>query len=220
MKSIEINGTLRNNLGKKHTKALRAEGEVPCIIYGGEEIIHFSAPANELRHILYTHNVFLVKLSINGKQIQAILQDTQFHPVTDKVLHLDFIEVSDSKPATVSLPIQITGTSVGIRAGGKLRQRRRYLKVKGLLKDLPDELTINIENLNIGDFIKVEDLSYENLELLDPSRAMILGVATSRLSKGMEIGETGEEEAEEGAAEGEETAASKEVETKEESAEA
>jgi len=89
-----------------------------------------------LRHILYTHNVFLVKLTINGKQIQAILHDTQFHPVTDEVLHLDFIEVSDSKPATVSLPIQITGSSVGIRAGGKLRQRRRYLKVKGLLKDL------------------------------------------------------------------------------------
>jgi len=220
MKSIEIKGSLRNNLGKKHTKALRAKGEVPCIIYGGEQIVHFSASANELRHILYTHDVFLVKLSIEGKQYQAILHDSQFHPVTDQVLHLDFIEVSDSKPAVVSLPVEITGNSVGIRAGGKLRQRRRYLKVKGLLKDLPEALTIKIDDLNIGDFIKVEDLNFENLELLDPPRAMIIGIATSRLSKGMEIGEVAEEEDEEGTKEADETAAAKEEEKKEESAEA
>ena len=224
MKSIEIKGNLRKKLGKKHNTALRANGEVPCVIYGGEDIVHFSCSENELHHILYTPDIYLVKLSIDGKQYQAILQDTQFHPVTDKVLHLDFIEVSDVKPAVVSLPIVLTGNSVGIRAGGKLRQRRRYLKVKGLLKDLPDVLSIKIDDLNIGDFIKVQDLNYSNLELLDPSRAMIVGVATSRLSKGMEAGEVAEEGAEEGtaevAAEGAEDTAPKEEEKKEESSEA
>lgn len=224
MKSIEIKGNLRKNLGKKHTAALRAKGEVPCVIYGGEEIVHFSSSENELHHIIYTPDVYLVKLSINSKQYQAILQDAQFHPVTDKVLHLDFIEVSDTKPAVVSLPVQITGNSIGIRAGGKLRQRRRYLKVKGLLKDLPDALAIKIDDLNIGDFIKVQDLDYSNLELLDPSRAMVVGVATSRLSKGMELEEVAEAAAEEGAEEGgeevAEATAPKEGEQKEESSEA
>ena len=176
MKSIEINGNLRKSLGKKHTATLRAKGEVPCVMYGGEEIVHFSTSENELRHIIYTSDVYLVHLSINDKQYQAILQDAQFHPVSDKVLHLDFIEVSDAKPAVVSLPVHITGNSVGIRAGGKLRQRRRYLKAKGLLKDLPDILNIEIEDLNIGDFVKVQDLDYPNLELLDPARAMIVGI--------------------------------------------
>jgi large subunit ribosomal protein L25 len=196
MKSIEIKGNLRKNIGKKHTAALRANGEVPCVIYGGDEIVHFSSSENELHHIIYTPDVYHVKLTIDNKPYQAILHDAQFHPVSDKVLHLDFIEVSDIKPAIVSLPVQITGNSVGIRAGGKLRQRRRYLKVRGLIKDLPDVLKIEIDDLNIGDFIKVEDLEYPNLELLDPARAMILGVSTSRLSKGMEMGEDEAEAAE------------------------
>ena len=224
MKSIEIKGNLRKNLGKKHTAALRANGEVPCVIYGGEENVHFSSSENELRHIIYTPDIYLVKVSIDSKQYQVILQDIQFHPVSDKLLHLDFIEVSDVKPAVVSLPVKITGKSAGIMAGGKLRQRRRYLKVKGLIKDLPDVLTIEIDDLNIGDFIKVQDLDYPNLELLDPSRAMVVGVATSRLSKGMEIGEVAEEGAEEGveegAEEGAEATASEETEKKEESSEA
>jgi large subunit ribosomal protein L25 len=221
MKSIEINGSLRKNLGKKFTQALRIKGEVPCVIYGGEQIVHFNSPENELRHIIYTPDVYLVNLNIEGKKYKAILQDAQFHPVTDKVLHLDFIEVSDVKPATVSLPIEITGNSVGIRAGGKLRQRRRYLKVKGLLKDLPDVLKIEIDNLNIGDFVKVQDLDYTNLELLDPPRAMIVGVSTSRLSKGMELAEEkAEEGTEEAGEEGAEASAAKDEEKKEESSEA
>ena len=221
MKSIEIKGNLRKNLGKKHSAALRANGEVPCVIYGGEEIVHFSSSENELRHIIYTPDVYHVKLTLDNKQYQAILHDAQFHPVSDKVLHLDFIEVSDTKPAVVSLPVQITGSSVGIRAGGKLRQRRRYLKVSGLIKDLPDVLKIEIDDLDIGDFVKVEDLNYPNLDLLDPSRAMIVGVATSRLSKGMEMGEDEgvEVAAEEGAEEGAEAATPTEGEKKEESSE-
>lgn len=115
MKSIEIKAALRKEIGKKHSKALRKQGLVPCVMYGGEEVIHFSAPENEYRHIIYTPDVFLVKLNIEGKIHLAILQDSQFHPVTDKLLHLDFIRVYEDKPAIVSIPIVLTGTSAGIK---------------------------------------------------------------------------------------------------------
>lgn len=201
MKTIDIKGTLRKEIGKKQSKALRNEGKVPCVMYGGEENIHFAADSNDLRHLLYTHDVFLVNLDIEGKKYQAFLKDSQFHPVSDDVLHLDFIQVFVDKPAVVELPIIISGNSEGIRAGGKLRQRRRYLKVRGLYKDLPEYLDVDITTLNIGDFIKVSDLNFEHLELLDPERAMVVGVSASRLSKGMGPGE--EEIAEAEAAEAE-----------------
>jgi len=189
MKSIEINGNLRKETGKKSTIELRNQGVVPCVIYGGKENINFSVKINDLRQIIYTHNVYLIKLNLDGQQYNAILKDTQFHPVTDEPVHLDFVEVSDNKPAVVSLPVTLTGSSIGLKEGGKLRQRRRYLKVKGMLKDLPETLVIDITDVNIGRFLKIADLKYPNLELLDPARAMVVGVATSRIAKGMEEGE-------------------------------
>jgi large subunit ribosomal protein L25 len=189
MKSIEIKVETRKSTGKKESVQLRQEGKIPCVIYGGSENMHFAARMNDFRHVIYTHDVFLVILDMEGKKVKAILKDIQFHPVTDEPLHMDFIQVYDDKPAIVSLPITITGNSVGIRAGGKLRQRRRYLKAKGLINDLPESLTIDITDLEIGKFIKVSDLKYDNLELLDPGRAMVVGVSTSRVAKGMEIEE-------------------------------
>lgn len=189
MKSIEIKVNLRKETGKKSTIELRSKGAVPCVMYGGEKNIHFTAKTNDLRHIIYTHNIYLIKLDIEGKQYKAMLKDIQFHPVTDEPLHLDFIEVSENKPATVELPVTITGSSVGIKAGGKLRQRRRFLKVRGLVSDLPETLDVDITDLNIGQYLKVGDLNYPNLELLDPSRVMVAGVGASRISKGMEEGE-------------------------------
>jgi large subunit ribosomal protein L25 len=192
MKSLEINVSLCKNTGKKQTKELRKVNIVPCVMYGGKEVIHFSAHENEFRHLIYTNHVYLVKLNIDGKAYQAVLKDLQFHPVTDKIYHIDFVEVDDNKTAVVSLPITISGNSTGIKAGGKLRQRRRYLKVRGLIKDFPETLDIDITDLNIGDAIKVSQLNFENLELLDPKQAMVVGVTTSRLAKGMEAGESGE----------------------------
>jgi large subunit ribosomal protein L25 len=189
MKSIEINGELRQSTGKKQSINLRNQGLVPCVMYGGEENIHFAAKMNDFRHIVYTHDIYVILLDFDGKKYKAILKDIQFHPVTDEVLHMDFIQVFDDKPAIVLLPIAITGNSVGIRAGGKLRQRRRYLKVKGLIADLPETLSIDITELEIGKYIKVSDLKYDKLELLDPGRAMVVGVSTSRVAKGMEIEE-------------------------------
>ncbi|MFP4059196.1 MAG: 50S ribosomal protein L25/general stress protein Ctc [bacterium] len=186
MKFIDLKGSIRESVGKKDSKKLRKKGNVPCVLYGGEEIKHFHAHENTFKDLIYTHVVYIVNLEIDGEKHKAILKDIQFHPVTDKILHIDFIEVFDDEPVVVHMPIELTGSSEGIKAGGKLRQRRRELKVKALYKDLPDVLKVDITKLNIGDTLKVGDLSYPNIEMLDPHRAMVVGVVSSRLiSKAM-----------------------------------
>lgn len=182
MKTIEIKTASRDHFGKKSTRSLRNEGNVPCVMYGGKEILHFYAHENEFRFLIYTPEVFIVNLKIDDKTYTAVLKDMQFHPVNDKLLHIDFIEVFDDKPVTINLPIKITGESVGIKAGGKLRVKRRNLKVKGFTKDFPEHLSIDITNLEIGQSIKIGDLSYDNLEIIDNKRAMIVAVATSRIA--------------------------------------
>lgn len=213
MKTLEIKVTKRSDLGKKSSRKLRAEGNVPCVLYGGDETIHFYAHDNDFKDLVYTHHVHLIDFNIDGKAHKAILKEIQFHPVTDKILHIDFIEVSDNKSATVAIPIVLTGNSIGIKNGGKLRQRRRLLKVKGLIGDMPDELDVDITDLNIGDSFKVKDLKFDNLEMLDPQQAMVVGVVSSRIAaKGMitieeevkeEKAEAEEEEAEESKSEAE-----------------
>jgi len=221
MKTITIDVERRTELGKKSTRDLRKMDHVPCVMYGGAEVIHFHAHENDFRHIVYSPIAYIVELKLDGKLHKAVMQDLQFHPVTDKLYHIDFVEVSDDRPVTVELPIKLVGDSIGIKNGGKSRQRRRVLKVRGLIENLPDALDLDITNVEIGDVVKIGDLSYENLEILDPARSMIYSVVSSRVSmKGMEIEEP-EVEAEEGeeAAEGEEapTEAAAEEETSAES---
>jgi len=202
MKSIAISAEKRTELGKKSTRELRKADHVPCVMYGGAEVIHFHAHENDFRHIIYTPNAYIIELTIDGKLHKAVMQDLQFHPVTDKVNHIDFVEVFDDKPVTVDIPIQLVGDAIGLKDGGKARQRRRVLKVRGLIKDLPDTLEVDITNVAISDVIKIGDLSYDNIEILDPARSMVYAIISSRLSmKGMEIDEvvTEEEETEEGA---------------------
>ena len=188
MKTFDISVKKRSELGKKSTKKLRDEGNVPCVMYGGGETLHFYAHENSFRNLIYTHHVHAINFDIDGKVHKAILKEIQFHPVTDKILHIDFIEVSNTKPATVNIPIELVGNSEGIRNGGKLRQRRRLLKVKGLVTNMPDVLEIDITELNIGDSFKVRDLKYNDLELLDPPQSMIVGVISSRIAaKGMTV---------------------------------
>lgn len=200
MKKLSIKVEKRKELGKKSSKQLRAQEQVPCVMYGGEDIIHFHAHENNFRKLIYTDQVHLVELDIEGKTLNAVLKEIQFHPVTDSILHIDFVQVFEDKPAIVTLPVKLVGTSEGILAGGKLRQRRRTIKVKGLVKDMPEVLEIDITHLNIGDVTKIGDLSYPNLEILDPAQAMVVGVVSSRLAaKGMELVEEtaeGEEAAE------------------------
>ncbi len=207
MKTLEIKGVLRQDLGKKESKDLRKQGIVPCVMYGGEKNLHFSAHENQFKKLIYTPDVFLVKLEVDGQVFDAVMQDIQFHPVSDNIIHIDFVQVFPDKKVTVNLPVRLTGSSVGILEGGKLRQRRRYLKVSGLIKDMPDRLEIDLTDLNIGESLKIGDLDYDNLEILDPPRAMVVGVVSSRLiAKGLrealpeEVEEVAAEEVEDGEA--------------------
>ncbi len=205
MKTIAISAEKRTELGKKSTRDLRKSDHVPCVMYGGAEVLHFHAHENDFRHIVYTPNAFIVEFDLDGKKHKAVMQELQFNPVSDKLNHIDFVEVFDDRPVTVEIPIKLVGAAIGLKDGGKPRQRRRVLKVRGLVKNLPDVLEIDITNVAIGDVIKIGDLDYKDLEILDPSRSMVFAVVSSRISKGMEMGEA-EVEAEEAAAEAAEAA--------------
>jgi large subunit ribosomal protein L25 len=183
MKTIEINASFRKELGNKNAKALRKAGNVPCVIYGGKENIHFYAHENSFKDLIYTPDAHLVNLNIEGKEINVVLKEIQFHPVTDRIIHVDFVEVFPDKPVVVNIPIKVFGDSVGILAGGKLRIRRRSLKAKGFANDLPEVLPIDITELKIHQSIKVGELSYDKIELLDPRNSMVLAVATSRVAQ-------------------------------------
>jgi large subunit ribosomal protein L25 len=183
MKTIEIKGSFRRELGKKSSKEIRKEGNVPCVIYGKEKNIHFFAHENGFKNLVYTPEAHLVKLSIEDKEYMAVLKDMQFHPVKDNILHADFIEINDTKPVIINIPIKVSGDSVGVIAGGKLSIKRRSLKVKGLAKDLPEALHIDITDLKIHEGVKVGDLSFDKIELLDPKKSMVLTIATSRVAQ-------------------------------------
>lgn len=190
MKTIEIAAKKRIETGKTSTKKIRKEENVPCVMYGGDKVSHFYCHENAFLKLIYTHEAHLVNLDIEGDKHIAIVQEIQFHPVTDKILHIDFVEVFEDKPVTMHIPILLTGNSIGVKNGGKIRQKRRDLKVKGFAKDLPDHLEVDITDVEIGHTVKVGDLSYPKLELLDPHRSMVVSVISSRLAaKGMEIGE-------------------------------
>ncbi|MEI8225668.1 MAG: 50S ribosomal protein L25/general stress protein Ctc [Bacteroidota bacterium] len=183
MKTIEIKGTFRTELGKKSSKQLRKTGNVPCVIYGKEKNIHFHAHENSFKNLIYTPEAHMVKLSIEDKEYKAVLKDMQFHPVNDKILHADFIEIFDNKPVIINISIKVSGDSAGVLAGGKLSIKRRTLKVKGLANDLPEFLPIDITDLKIHEGLKVGDLSYDKIELLDPKISMVLTIATSRVAQ-------------------------------------
>jgi len=187
MKTLEIKGSFRTDLGKKSSKELRKAGNVPCVIYGKEKNIHFHTHENNFKHLVYTPEAHLTKLIIDDKEYKAVLKDMQFHPVSDRILHADFIEILDNKPVVINIPIKVTGNSVGVIAGGKLTLKRRTLKVKGLADDLPETLSVDITSLKVHDSIKISDLSYPKIELLDPKRSMVLTIATSRVAQKTDV---------------------------------
>jgi large subunit ribosomal protein L25 len=183
MKTIEINCSLRKELGKKSSMELRKANNVPCVLYGGKENVHFSTHENNFTKLIYTPDAHLVKLNIEGKVFEAVLKEIQFHPVTDKIIHIDFTEVSGDKPITIGIPIKVSGDSAGVKAGGKLRIRRRSLLVKGNAGDIPEFLPIDITELKIHQSVKVSDLSFDKIELVDPKKSMVLTIATSRVAQ-------------------------------------
>ncbi|MCX6330117.1 MAG: 50S ribosomal protein L25/general stress protein Ctc [Bacteroidia bacterium] len=195
MKTIEIKGSLRKELGKKSSKKTRDEGCVPCVIYGKENNIHFHAHENSFKNLVYTHEAHLVKLDLDGQVYNVVLHEMQFHPVTDKILHADFVQIFENKPVIIDVPVTVTGEAVGVKTGGKLIVKKRHLKVKGFANDLPENLVIDVTDLKIAHSIKVSDLAYNKIELLDPKITTVVTVATSRVAL-----KTEEEEAAEAAA--------------------
>ena len=180
MKSLAISVKSRENVGKSNTRALRNQGNVPCVLYGGEKQVCFYAHENDFRKLVYTPDVFIVELNIDGETKKAIMQDIQFHPVTDKILHIDFLEVFDDKPITVSIPVILNGLSIGVRNGGNLMFRRRKIITRGLSVNLPDTIEIDIENLKIGQFVYIKDLHLDGCDFLAPDNSVVVGVKTAR----------------------------------------
>ncbi len=183
MKSVEIVGSKRAAVGKKETKKLRAADLVPCVLYGGEEPIHFQTNASEFRKIIYTPNVYLVDLNIDGEIYKALMQDVQFHPVEEQILHCDFLKITDEKPIKIEVPVKVEGYAVGMRAGGKMKLNLRRLKVKGLAKNIPDFITINIDNLDLGQSIKVGQVTVENLEFLNSKAVPVVTIVVTRAAR-------------------------------------
>ncbi len=180
MKTVQLSGSPRANVGKTDAAALRAQGRVPCVIYGGGEQIHFSADTRHFKDIIYTPETNLVNVEVNGKSYRTVLQEAQFHRIKDTLIHADFLLVSDDKPITVKLPVKTVGQAEGVKAGGKLNLKMRKLKVKGLVSKLPEVIELNIENLGIGKSIAAGDINIEGITLLHPKNISIVSVDTTR----------------------------------------
>lgn len=180
MKTISISGSLRENVGKKGAHELRTREMVPCVIYGGKEQVHFSALEKDFKSLVYTPDVHLVKLDVGGKTCNAILQDIQFHKVTDKILHIDFLEVLPGKAVVMEIPVRTTGTSEGVREGGKLYVKLKKLKVKGLPEKFPDNISIDITKMKIGDSVRVGDIKIDGLQLLNAPNVTVVAVRVTR----------------------------------------
>jgi large subunit ribosomal protein L25 len=180
MKSITIQGTKRESVGKKSTKALRDAELVPCVVYGGGEPLNFSAEERAFKGLVYTPEAHTVSIEVDGQVIPAVLQDIQFHPITDRILHADFYQLADDKPVVMEVPVRITGRSKGVVAGGVLRQSFRKLKVKAIPANLPDEVVVDITSLKIGNKLYVGGLKAEGYSFMHPDNAVVVAVKMSR----------------------------------------
>jgi large subunit ribosomal protein L25 len=180
MKVVSLSGSLRENVGKKDARKVRNNGSVPCVLYGGKEQLHFFTDSKNFQQIVFTPEVCFVKIDINGKEHMAILQDIQYHPVTDIVYHADFMEISEDKHITMNVPIKISGTAPGILKGGKLVQKFRKLKIKALPKNMPEVIDVNISTLDIGNVLKVVDFANDNYTLLDNKSNTIVTINVTR----------------------------------------
>jgi len=183
MKSITIKGSKRESVGKVATKALRNAGRVPCVLYGGGEPLHFSAPELDFSKLVYTPNAHTVVINLDGENVAAILQDIQFHPLTDKILHIDFYRLFDDKEVSMNIPVKVEGAAPGVlNSGGVLVLNKRKLRVKALPKDLPDFIVANISKLKLGNKLYTAELQTEEYTLLHPDNTVVCQVRTSRAS--------------------------------------
>ncbi|MFP4447151.1 MAG: 50S ribosomal protein L25 [Bacteroidales bacterium] len=205
MKSIDIKGSFRKEVGKKSTKQLRAKGHVPCILYREGEVKHFEAPVGAFNNLVYSPDVYLVNLDIDGENYKAVMQDVHFHPVKDHILHIDFYQVIEKYPFWMRIPVTIQGVPAGVQEGGKPITKMRKLVIKALPKDMPDEIKVDVSSLTIGDSIRVADIPRENIEILDDENSVIFLVKSPRGGSAFALPEDELAEGEEGE-EGEEAA--------------
>jgi len=203
MKSITINGSKRESVGKKATKALRNAGQVPCVLYGGDQPVHFSAEELAFSKLVYTPNAHTVVIALGDTSYNAVLQDIQFHPVTENILHIDFYQLFENKEIAMDIPVVLTGNSIGVRAGGVLRRNRRKLRIKALPTNLPDFIEIDISKLRIGNKVYVSQLPSEDYKFLHSDNTVVCQVKQSRVS----IAELEDDEDEEEGTEGTEASA-------------
>jgi large subunit ribosomal protein L25 len=183
MKSIAISGSPRENVGKRDAKELRYQGLVPAVLYGGKNQIHFSVSAADLKGLVYTPDVQFVDLEVAGVKAKAIIQDVDFHPLTELPLHVDFLELNESKPVVMEIPVKLTGTSPGVKTGGKLVQKLRKLRVKALPKDMPQSVEVSLESLEVGKSVAVDELKFEGFKIMNNGDDTIVSVIMSRALK-------------------------------------
>ncbi|MDR2868423.1 MAG: 50S ribosomal protein L25 [Bacteroidales bacterium] len=189
MKSVSISGSLRENVGKRDAKAQRAQGLVPCVLYGGEQQFTFVVEEGQFKNLIYTPEVRYAELALDGKIFKAIIQASQFHAITDSLLHVDFLEVVDGKPITIGIPIKVIGTSPGILRGGKLVKKVRKLTLRGELQHIPEWIEVDITPLEINDSIKVADVKIDNLTFIDNPANIVLSVQPTRNMEATPAGE-------------------------------
>jgi large subunit ribosomal protein L25 len=183
MNSIAISGSPRENVGKRDAKVLRYAGQVPAVLYGGKEQLHFSIDAPALRDLVYTPEVNFAELNIAGKKYKAVMQDIQFHPLTEKIQHIDFLQLFDDKNVTIDIPVKLTGTSPGVKEGGKLVQKLRKLKVNALPKDMPQYVEVSLEPLTVGKSVRVRDLKPKGFTITNVQEDTVVSVIMSRALK-------------------------------------
>jgi large subunit ribosomal protein L25 len=182
MKSVSISGSPRANVGKTDAKALRVSKHVPCVLYGGKEQIHFSVLDADFKNLIYTPDVHTVNLDIAGKKYHAIVQETQFHKLTDHLIHVDFLEIQPNKQVVMSIPVKTTGTSPGVRNGGRLVKKLKTVRVKGLVEKMPDALTIPIDKMEIGNSVRIGDLKIDGLTFLNAPNITVVAVEVTRVA--------------------------------------
>lgn len=184
MKSFDLKGTSRTEVGKKSTNELRKNNGIPCVLYGIEkEAKAFSVTTDAVRKLVYTPDIHVVNLTIDGVECTAVLKDIQFHPVKDTILHMDFLQIVEDKPIVMEVPTVLTGLAAGVKLGGKLQQAIRKIKVKAVYANIPEKLTVDVTELGLGKSIKVGELSFEGLELVTPAQTVVCSVAATRASR-------------------------------------
>lgn len=199
MKHVSLSGSPRENVGSKDANAIRRNDRVPCVLYGGEKQIHFHVDYNELSKLVITPNVHQVDVDVSGEKYTAVIKDVQFHPVTDRIIHVDFLELFDDKVVRIDLPVRVTGSAIGVRNGGRLMVQFRKLTVKGFPPEFPDELALDVTSLRIGQKLRVKDLETGGLTIVQDPEAVVVSIKTAR-------GAIDEEEEDEEGEEGEEGA--------------